>query len=78
MNRSIKALIAGASVVAGFYALRILLRNRPSGLIKADDIATAADDQKLHRSTEPGEVASEDSFPASDPPSWTGTTGSIV
>jgi len=78
MNRNIKALIAGAVAVAGFCTMRTLLGKRPPGLMKAAETAPAADEKELHHSMEPVEAASEDSFPASDPPGWTGTTGSIV
>jgi len=45
-------------------------------LMEAGEIATATDERKWPHSMEPVEAASEDSFPASDPPAWTGTTGS--
>jgi uncharacterized membrane protein len=43
-------------------------------LMEAGEIATATDERKWPHSMEPVEAASEDSFPASDPPAWTGTT----
>ena len=46
------------------------------GLMEAGEIPTASDEKKTSQPTEV-EVASEDSFPASDAPSWTGTTGPI-
>jgi uncharacterized membrane protein len=69
-------------------ALASLFGERPSGLVEealrrlkqlmeTGEIATA-DDTKFSHSMEPVETASEDSFPASDPPAWTGTTGPIV
>jgi uncharacterized membrane protein len=44
-------------------------------LMEAGEIATVSQEKKLPHSTETVEAASEDSFPASDPPAWTGTTG---
>src|SRR5262249_15666964 len=40
-------------------------------LMESGEIATAADKKERVRSIEPVEVASEDSFPASDAPAWT-------
>jgi uncharacterized membrane protein len=67
-------------------AVSTLLGEKPSSRIKealrkfkqlmeAGEIPTTVDEKKLPHSLEPVEVASEDSFPASDAPSWTGTTG---
>jgi len=44
-------------------------------LMETGEIPIAADETKLTHSEEPVEAASEDSFPASDAPAWTGTTG---
>jgi len=46
-------------------------------LMETGEIPLAADERKLPHSEEPVEAASEDSFPASDAPAWTGTTGPI-
>jgi uncharacterized membrane protein len=46
-------------------------------LMEAGEIPMAADERKLPHSEEPVEAASEDSFPASDAPAWTGTTGPV-
>jgi hypothetical protein len=54
-------------------ALRRLKR-----LMEAGELPTATDETKLPHSMEPVETASEDSFPASDAPAWTGTTGSMA
>jgi len=44
-------------------------------LMETGEIPIAADERRLPHSEEPVEAASEDSFPASDAPAWTGTTG---
>jgi uncharacterized membrane protein len=44
-------------------------------LMETGEVPIAADERKLPHSEEPVEAASEDSFPASDAPAWTGTTG---
>jgi uncharacterized membrane protein len=67
-------------------ALATLLGERPAGLIEealrklkqlveTGEIAKTADERNVPRSIEPVEAASEESFPASDAPAWTGTTG---
>jgi uncharacterized membrane protein len=66
--------------------LSTLLGEKPGGqvqealrklkqLMEAGEIPTAEDEEKFPHSMEPVEAASEDSFPASDAPAWTGTTG---
>jgi uncharacterized membrane protein len=67
-------------------AVATVLGERPAGqieealrkfkqLMETGEIPMAADERKLPHSEEPVEAASEDSFPASDAPAWTGTTG---
>jgi len=46
-------------------------------LMETGETPTAEDEKKWPHSMEPVEAASEDSFPASDAPAWTGTTGPI-
>ena len=69
-------------------ALATLLGEKPENLVEealrkfkqlmeAGEIATATEEKKLPHSEEPVEAASEDSFPASDAPAWTGTTGPV-
>jgi uncharacterized membrane protein len=66
-------------------ALAALLGERPTSLIEEalrkfkqlveTGEIPVVDEKKLPHSMEPVETASEDSFPASDAPAWTGTTG---
>jgi uncharacterized membrane protein len=69
-------------------ALAALFGERPASLIEealrklkqlveTGEIAKTAREAKLPHSMETVEAASEDSFPASDAPSWTGTTGPV-
>jgi uncharacterized membrane protein len=46
-------------------------------ILEAGEIPTAREEKQFPHSMEPVEAASEDSFPASDAPAWTGTTGSL-
>jgi uncharacterized membrane protein len=46
-------------------------------LMEAGEIPKVREEKQTADSMEPVEVASEDSFPASDAPAWTGTTGPI-
>jgi len=68
--------------------LATVLGERPEGLIEealrrikqvteAGEIPTATEEKTWPHSKEPVEAASEDSFPASDAPAWTGTTGPV-
>jgi len=78
MNRRLQVVLAGAAALAGIYVASRVLGGKDRNIV-ADDVASAApgtDDEKgLPHSMETVEAASEDSFPASDPPAWTGTTG---
>jgi uncharacterized membrane protein len=67
-------------------ALSTMLGEKPSSLIEealrkfkqtmeTGEIPVAMDERRVSHSEEPVEAASEDSFPASDAPAWTGTTG---
>jgi hypothetical protein len=68
MNLTTKLLLLGAGTAAGFFGVwRVAVRKRSQG--------KAEDEKNPSYSEEPVEAASADSFPASDPPSWTGTTG---
>ena len=69
-------------------ALATLLGEKPASLIEealrkfkqiveTGEIATTSEEKKLPHSFETVEAASEDSFPASDAPAWTGTTGPV-
>ena len=80
MNRKTEILFAGAGVAAGVYIVSRVLGGRRIRLKKsqAGENANTADEAGLSHSSEPVEVTSEDSFPASDPPSWTGTTGAAI
>ena len=46
-------------------------------LVETGEIATTSEEEKRFRAMEAVEEASEDSFPASDAPAWTGTTGPV-
>jgi len=70
-NTQIIAGAAAAGAVGLMYGLKALRQSKQR--IEAQEVSAA--EEKLPHSEEEVEFASEDSFPASDPPAWTGTTG---
>jgi uncharacterized membrane protein len=67
-------------------ALATVLGEKPSSLVEealrkfkqlmeAGEVATTTEEGRVPQALEPVETASEESFPASDAPAWTGTTG---
>jgi len=74
MNRKLQVVLAGVAALAGIYVASRVLGGKDRNIV-ADDVSSAAEEKGLPHSMETVEAASEDSFPASDPPAWTGTTG---
>ena len=67
MDRRVAALALGAGVAA--YVTWRLIRAWKAGEF---------DQEQFHEEFDPVELASDDSFPASDPPSHTVTTGPLA
>ncbi len=70
--------IAAAGAAVGLYVLLRGLgkkRTQTLRLMEAEEIARVTQGKPTRSAQEPVETASEDSFPASDAPAWTGTTG---
>jgi len=74
MNRKLQGVLAGAAALAGICIASRALGGRHRAKVD-DDVSSAASEKGLPHSMETVQAASEDSFPASDPPAWTGTTG---
>jgi hypothetical protein len=73
MKRSTLFVIAAAMGAAAIYGvIRSGILSRFKNRNEANVIPA---EENVPHSMEEVEAASEDSFPASDPPAWTGTTG---